>query len=149
MSRTHFLSPPPVWTEVSEQEPAAQSVAAPSPGHAGGGVAKGRGSSTKRRGLAAVGEEATRDFYKAATSMSAGRSEQGVTFEEQFFAHTFRCLDFSQFEEEFQEFLADDIVEKSHKYTLEKAGGQRASKILLGWVCPARCRHNSEGSECI
>eukprot|EP00731_Ephydatia_muelleri_P016219 Em0009g643a len=57
-----------VWTEVSEQEPAAQSVA--------GSVA-------------------------------------------------WACRR-SRFEEEFQEFLADDIVEKSHKCTLEKAG-------LLNW----------------
>ena len=115
-----------VCTEVIEQEPVTPPTTPLSPGNVGVGVVKGRGSRTKRRGLAAVGEEATRDFYKAATSMSAGKSGQQVTFEEQFFAHSFRCLDFGQFEEEFQEFLADDIVEKSHKYALEKAG-------LLNW----------------
>ena len=132
---------PHAWTEVIEQEPVTPPTTPLSPGNVGVGVVKGRGSRTKRRGLAAVGEEATRDFYKAATSMSAGKSGQQVTFEEQFFAHSFRCLDFGQFEEEFQEFLADDIVEKSHKYALEKAGGRRClSGANCCWVCLERCR---------
>ena len=110
---------------MNEQEAIPPPITMSSSGHARGSLAKGRGSRTKRRGLAAVGEEATRDFYKAATSTSARKLEQQVTFEEQFFTHSFRYLDLSQFEEEFQEFIADDIVEKSHQYTLEKTGRQR------------------------
>ena len=108
-------TPPPPLTDAHEQEPAA-----PGPKDAKEGGTRGRGSRTKRRGLAAVGEEAMKEFYKGATSVS----ERQITIEEQFFTHSFHCLDFTQFEDGFQKFLVDDIIEKSHKDVLEKAGRQ-------------------------
>ena len=87
-------------------------------------MARGKGSRPKRRGLVGVGEEAMEEFYKAARSVSVVKSEEQVTIEEQYFADSFRCPDFSQYDKQFQGFLADDIIEKSHKYALEKAGGR-------------------------
>ena len=64
----------------------------------------------------------THRFAKAAVSKQRVSAEEQLTINDQFFRHSFIYPDFSAETEELQEFIAKDLIEATHKKTLERSG---------------------------
>jgi len=85
-------------------------------------------------------------FAKAAVSKQRVSAEEQLMINDQFFRHSFVYPDFSTETEELQEFIANDLLEGTHKKALERSGVCTYMCVCVcvcmsSWKCVCRCMY--------
>lgn len=81
-------------------------------------------------------------FAKAAVSKQRVSAEEQLMINDQFFRHSFVYPDFSTETEELQEFIANDLLEGTHKKALERSGVCTYMCVCMSSLkCVCRCMY--------